>query len=82
MSQSAACRRAVRSFQTARDTVTVTVECTATYPDGRRCWGDWHAHVHQPTPCYNGHDERHHAYAPPKSVTLDIAGKRRRVRLT
>jgi hypothetical protein len=39
------------------------------------------AHVHQPLPCQNGQDARHHEYVPPKSVTLLIAGQRKRVRL-
>ena len=62
--------------------INVHVPCAAHYADdGEPCGQGPIEHVHQPTPCQNGKDVRHHDYQPPKSVTLLIAGQRKRVRL-
>jgi len=62
-------------------TVRIPLYCTATFPEGRTCHAELADHVHQPKPCANGHDERHHAFVSPKSVTLEVGGQRRYVRL-
>lgn len=60
----------------------VNVLCEGVYPDdGKRCGDLVPAHVHQPTPCANGKDARHHAFVPPRSVTVRIGGQTRRIRL-
>ena len=60
----------------------VPIQWRHRYGDKTPCFGHLADHVPQPLPCKNGADERHHPYAPPKSVILDIAGQRRRVRLS
>lgn len=63
--------------------IVVRVRCTWQYTPDERCYGNGPGdHVHQPTPCANHQDDRHHAYTLPKSVTLDIGGQLRRVRFT
>ena len=60
----------------------VPLRCTAPHP-GRpgQCGEERSAHVHLPTPCRNGKDEAHHEFAPPPAVTIEIEGKRRRVKV-
>ena len=60
----------------------VPVYCTATFPDGKPCHALWEDHVHQPTPCRNGQDERHHDFLPPKTVAVLVNGQRRRVKVS
>jgi hypothetical protein len=57
-------------------TVRIPVYCTV-----GDCRAERYDHVHQPTPCANGHDERHHEFVPPKSVSVQVDGKVRRVRV-
>ena len=60
----------------------VPVPCEFRYSVDERCTEWWpDGHVHQPLPCEYGSDDRHHAYLPPKWVALDIAGRRRRIKV-
>jgi hypothetical protein len=64
-----------------RVSIPVRVYCTHVYPDGKGCLAPWDEHVHILGHCANGALERHHEYAPPRSVTLDMDGQTYRVRL-
>lgn len=58
----------------------VPTPCTFRFPDGiESCAAGRGAHIHEPLPCANGKDERHHAFAPPKTVSVRIDGHVRRV---
>jgi hypothetical protein len=62
-------------------TTEVRIRCEHRYSEDEQCsaWSEFE-HVHQPTPCENGKDERHHQYTVPSSVTLRIGGQLKRVR--
>jgi len=52
--------------------IVVPVRCTYVYPDWVACQRVAREHVHQPLPCPNGNDGRHHDFTPPKTVRLDL----------
>jgi hypothetical protein len=58
----------------------VHVPCQARNGD-RLCQQAWNEHVHQPLPCSNGKDYAHHDFSPPKWLSLEVAGKRRRLKV-
>jgi len=73
-----------RSHKLTTGAAVVRVYCThelADRPWPRQCMSQWDDHVHQPIPCENGHDERHHAFVYPKSVSVWVAGELHRVKL-
>ena len=61
--------------------IRVPVRCEHRFDDGTQCH-EWEplAHVHEPPPCRNGRDDRHHDYVLPKTVRLLVGGQQRRVR--
>lgn len=61
--------------------VSIPVRCTATFADGESCTALRWGHVHEQTPCVNGQDARHHEFVPPKSVTVLIEGRKRRLKV-
>jgi hypothetical protein len=52
----------------------IPVFCTVTLGD-QPCRAERNEHVHNPTPCSNGHDERHHDFAPPKTLAVEVEGR-------
>jgi hypothetical protein len=60
----------------------VPIHCTAAFPNGRPCHQPRFEHVHHPTPCRNGVDEQHHDFAPPKTVSVVIEGRIRRLKVS
>ena len=47
--------------------------CGHVFPEGRTCHAGLTDHVHEPPPCRNGEDARHHAF------TADLLSSRRLV---
>lgn len=55
--------------------MTTALQCDYDWPDDdHRCRQMPLAHVHQPTPCVNGQDERHHEFRPePRAAAREYA---------
>ena len=56
--------------------VRVPVHCTV-----GTCRAEWFEHIHKPLPCTNGKSAQHHDFTPPKTVTIDILGQARRIKV-